>query len=75
MEGLHFSTIDLRKKLSKGCINNNLPNYHLGYSGKCLESRPRSSQSGTLSACTVLLERDKGIPAQGDEPKNKIFIL
>ena len=25
MEGLHFSTIDLRNKLSKGCINNNGP--------------------------------------------------
>ena len=25
MAGLHFSTIDLRNKLSKGCINNNCP--------------------------------------------------
>ena len=25
MAGLHFSTIDLRNKLSKGCINNNHP--------------------------------------------------
>ena len=25
MAGLHFSTSDLRNKLSQGCINNNLP--------------------------------------------------
>ena len=25
MQGLHFSMIDLRNKLSKGCINNNHP--------------------------------------------------
>ena len=25
MASLHFSTIDLRNKLSQGCINNNFP--------------------------------------------------
>ena len=38
MASLHFSTIDLRNKISQGCTNNNIPiithvtpgNYHLG---------------------------------------------
>ena len=45
MASLHFSTIDLRNKLSQGCTNNVNPIYHSGNYEKLSRPKPRSRTS------------------------------
>ena len=52
MQGLHFSTIVLRNKLSRGHITNNYPIYHSGHNRKqCYYA----SYSGDISPGQILL--------------------
>ena len=75
MAGLHFSTIDLRKKLSEGSTNNvylitqvTMRNYQSGQGqGQVwVEIYPPGSD---------MLEGNKGFPPQRDEPKDKVILL
>ena len=73
MAGLHFSTIHLRNKLPKGCINKNHPIITQVTVGNVLQGQGQVRVE--IYPPTVLLEGDKGIPVQGDETTDKIFFL
>ena len=55
MQGLHFSTIDLRNKLSRSCIINNHPIISQVMAGNNATTQVRMED---LPPCPVLLARD-----------------
>ena len=74
MANLHFSTIDLRNKISQGCITNINPNYHSG-NKELSKPRSRTSEGGHIPPCSDMLEGNKGFSPQGDEFENQVSIL
>ena len=59
MASLHFSTIDLRNKISQAHTNNNNPIITQVTSGNYqTRSRSRTSQSRDLPSCPVVLARN-----------------
>ena len=72
MAGFHFSTTDLRNKLSKGHINNNCPIIAVG---NVSQGQGQGQVRIDLSTCTISLEGDQEIPTQRDELEDQIFFL
>ena len=74
MQGLHFSTIDLRNKLSKGRIKNK-GLIIAQVTGKKQHEYHFTGQGGDLPPCPVMLERNKRVPTQRNESSHKTCLL